>query len=166
MRVITPLDLRRSLGAILDAASAGERVVIERDRRPLAVLVSVEDGRRLDTDQDEVRRRRLAALERLATLAEGLEPTLAAAPSVAAARRPAVGPFAAEAASATAAAQAAGGRDAEAASSIPGPPSPGGALSSAAATGEPRGSLASAVADPYEDERRRHDREGLVGLGG
>lgn len=65
MRVVTPLDLRRSLGAILDAASAGERFVIERDHRPLAMLVSVEDGRRLDPDPDELRRRRLAALERI-----------------------------------------------------------------------------------------------------
>ena len=69
MRTITPLDLRRSLGAILDAASAGERVLIERDHRPIAMLVSVEDGRRLDPDQGEVRRRRLAALDRLAALA-------------------------------------------------------------------------------------------------
>jgi antitoxin (DNA-binding transcriptional repressor) of toxin-antitoxin stability system len=65
MRVVTPLDLRRSLGAILDAASAGERIVIERDHRPLAMLVSVEDGQRLDPDADELRRRRLAALDRL-----------------------------------------------------------------------------------------------------
>jgi antitoxin (DNA-binding transcriptional repressor) of toxin-antitoxin stability system len=65
MRVVTPLDLRRSLGAILDAASAGERIVIERDHRPLAMLISVEDGRRLDPDADDLRRRRLAALDRL-----------------------------------------------------------------------------------------------------
>lgn len=65
MRVITPLDLRRSLGAILDAASAGERFVIERDHRPLAMLVSVEEGRRLDPDAEELRRRRLAALDRI-----------------------------------------------------------------------------------------------------
>lgn len=65
MRVVTPLDLRRSLGAILDAASAGERIIIERDHRPLAMLVSVEDGRRLDPDADELQRRRLAALDRL-----------------------------------------------------------------------------------------------------
>jgi antitoxin (DNA-binding transcriptional repressor) of toxin-antitoxin stability system len=65
MRVITPLDLRRSLGAILDAASAGERFVIERDHRPLAMLVSVEDGRRLDPDADDLQRRRLAALDRI-----------------------------------------------------------------------------------------------------
>jgi len=65
MRVVTALDLRRSLGAILDAASAGERLVIERDHRPLAMLVSIEDGRRLDPDADELRRRRLAALDRI-----------------------------------------------------------------------------------------------------
>jgi prevent-host-death family protein len=68
MRTVTPLDLRRSLGSILDAASAGERFLIERDHRPVAVLVSVEDGRRLDDDGDERRRRALAALDRLAAL--------------------------------------------------------------------------------------------------
>ncbi len=65
MRTISPLDLRRSLGSILDAASAGERFLIERDHRPVAVLVSVEDGRRLDVDPGERRRRSLAALDRL-----------------------------------------------------------------------------------------------------
>lgn len=70
MRTVTPLDLRRSLGALLDAASAGQRILIERDRRPIAMLVSVEDGRRLDPDPDERRRRRLAALDRIAALAE------------------------------------------------------------------------------------------------
>ena len=65
MRVITPLHLRRSLGAILDAASAGERLVIERNGRPLAMLVSVEEGRRLDPDVDALRRRRVAALDRI-----------------------------------------------------------------------------------------------------
>jgi len=65
MRHISPLDLRRSLGAILDAASAGERFLIERDHRPLAMLVSVEDGQRLDESAEEVRQRRLAALDRL-----------------------------------------------------------------------------------------------------
>lgn len=65
MRTISPLDLRRSLGSILDAASAGERFLIERDHRPVAILVSVEDGRRLDGDPDERRQRAIAALERL-----------------------------------------------------------------------------------------------------
>jgi antitoxin (DNA-binding transcriptional repressor) of toxin-antitoxin stability system len=65
MRTVTPLELRRSLGSILDAASAGERFLIERDHRPLAMIVSVEDGRKLDESADELRRRRLAALDRI-----------------------------------------------------------------------------------------------------
>ncbi|MGH2408238.1 MAG: type II toxin-antitoxin system Phd/YefM family antitoxin [Candidatus Limnocylindrales bacterium] len=65
MRTVTPLDLRRELGQILDAASAGERFLIERGHKPLAMLVSVEDGRRLDPDLAERRQRRLAALDRL-----------------------------------------------------------------------------------------------------
>ena len=63
---LSPLDLRRRLGEILDAASTGERFVIERDHRPLAMLVSVEDGRRLDEDAAERTRRALAALDRMA----------------------------------------------------------------------------------------------------
>ena len=70
MRTVTPLDLRRSLGSILDAASAGERFLIERDRRPIAVLVSVEDGRRLDDDAGARRRRSLDALDRLVALGD------------------------------------------------------------------------------------------------
>jgi len=67
------MDLRRSLGAILDAASAGERFLIERDRRPLAVLVSVEDGKRFDESAEEIRKRRLAALDRLDEFADRME---------------------------------------------------------------------------------------------
>lgn len=65
MKTVTPLDLRRSLGRILDEASAGERFVIERDHRPLAVLISLEDAARLDEAPDEARRRRLAAIAAL-----------------------------------------------------------------------------------------------------
>lgn len=65
MKTITPMDLRRSLGRILDEASAGERFLIERDHRPLAVLLSVEDGIRLDDDTDEVREWRHAAYDAL-----------------------------------------------------------------------------------------------------
>lgn len=72
MRTITPLDVRRSLGRILDEASAGERFVIERDHRPMAMLVSVEDGRRLDEDADARIARMDAALERLAQLGDRL----------------------------------------------------------------------------------------------
>ena len=70
MRVITPLDLRRSLGRILDQASAGERFVIERDHKPMAVLVSVEEGNRLEDDVEARLARMDAAFERLAELGD------------------------------------------------------------------------------------------------
>lgn len=69
MRTVTAMEMRKRLGEILDAASAGERILIERDHRPLAYLVSVEDGGRLDAVSDEVRRRRLAAIDRLEVFA-------------------------------------------------------------------------------------------------
>ncbi len=65
MRTVTAMDMRKRLGEILDAASAGERILIERDHRPLAYLVSVEEGERLEPDREEVIARRLAALDRL-----------------------------------------------------------------------------------------------------
>ena len=65
MRTVTATELRLKLGEILDAASAGERIAIERDHRPLAFLVSVEDGRRLTEQRDAIRQRRLEALDRL-----------------------------------------------------------------------------------------------------
>jgi prevent-host-death family protein len=68
MRVISPLDLRKRLGQILDEASAGERFLIERDHKPLAVLVSVEDAQRIDEEKQERLRRRMAALDRLVEL--------------------------------------------------------------------------------------------------
>ena len=52
------MDMRKRLGEILDAASAGERILIERDHRPLAYLVSVEDAARLDPDRTEEIERR------------------------------------------------------------------------------------------------------------
>src|ERR687898_110811 len=70
MRVVTPTDLRKRLGELLDAASTGERLLVKRDGRPLAMLVSVEDGRRLDEAASELLERRLAALDRLTELAE------------------------------------------------------------------------------------------------
>jgi prevent-host-death family protein len=65
MKTVTPMDLRRSLGRILDEASAGERFLIERDHKPLAVLVSVEEADRLELDADELRRQREAAWDAL-----------------------------------------------------------------------------------------------------
>jgi prevent-host-death family protein len=65
MRTVTALELRAKLGELLDAASAGERIVIERDHRPMACLVSIEDARRLDDDVEGRKKRGLAALDRL-----------------------------------------------------------------------------------------------------
>jgi prevent-host-death family protein len=65
MRTVTAMEMRKRLGEILDAASAGERILIERDHRPLAYLVSVEDGAGLGESPDELRTRRLAALDRI-----------------------------------------------------------------------------------------------------
>ncbi|MEP6640195.1 MAG: hypothetical protein ABJC39_12670, partial [Chloroflexota bacterium] len=52
-------------GEILDAASAGERILIERDHKPLAYLVSVEEGDRLDPAAADRVARKLAAIDRL-----------------------------------------------------------------------------------------------------
>lgn len=70
MRTISAMTLRAKLGEILDAASAGERIVIERGRRPLAVLVSYEDAQRLDESREEATARSLAALDRLEAFAQ------------------------------------------------------------------------------------------------
>lgn len=70
MRTITPLDLRRSLGRILDEASAGQRFLIERDHKPMAVLVSVEEGNRLEDDIETRIARFDAAIERLAEIGD------------------------------------------------------------------------------------------------
>ena len=69
MRTISAMDLRRRMGELLDRASAGERIVIERDHRPLAVLVPYEDGLKLEDAPEEARERALAALDRLEAFA-------------------------------------------------------------------------------------------------
>ncbi len=66
MRTVTAIELRQKLGQILDAASAGERIVIERDHRPLAVLISYDEAMQAEEQSAEARRARaLAALEAL-----------------------------------------------------------------------------------------------------
>lgn len=65
MRTVTAMDLRKRLGQILDAAAAGEQIAIERDGRPMAVLVTPEAARRLDEDEEQRIARALAALDRL-----------------------------------------------------------------------------------------------------
>jgi len=65
MRSVTAMALRARLGEILDAASAGERIVIERDHKPMALLVPYEDAARLEPDEQERINRSLEALDRL-----------------------------------------------------------------------------------------------------
>jgi prevent-host-death family protein len=65
MRSMSATELRARLGEALNRASAGERILIERDRRPLAVLVSPEDAEKLDESVAERTERGRAALERL-----------------------------------------------------------------------------------------------------
>ena len=70
MRTVTAMTLRAKLGEILDAASAGERIVIERDHRPMAILVPFEDAARLNPDAQERIASSLAALDRLDALSQ------------------------------------------------------------------------------------------------
>jgi prevent-host-death family protein len=70
MRTVTAMEMRKRLGKILDAASAGERILIERDHRPLAYLVSVEEGKRLDPDREQLLAQRMGAMDRLMALGE------------------------------------------------------------------------------------------------
>lgn len=70
MRTVTAMMLRARLGEILDAASAGERIVIERDHKPMALLVPYEDAARLEPNEKERIARNLAALDRLTAMRE------------------------------------------------------------------------------------------------
>ena len=67
------MELRRRVGEILDVASAGEHIAIERDRRPLAVLVPYEDALRLQAAPNEAVARSLAALDRLEAFARRMD---------------------------------------------------------------------------------------------
>jgi prevent-host-death family protein len=77
MRTVSALDLRKRLGELLDAASAGERILIERDHRPMAVLVSVEDAGRL-ADLGETREERMRRYEEAVVRLEALAERMAA----------------------------------------------------------------------------------------
>jgi len=65
MRTISAMDLRRRLGEVLDQAAAGERIVIERDRRPLAMLIPYSQSDLADETDEERRLRVHAAVESL-----------------------------------------------------------------------------------------------------
>ena len=70
MRTITAMELRRKMGEWLDRASAGERIVIERDHRPMAVLVPYEDAARLGESAEQRAHRVTEALDHLAAIGE------------------------------------------------------------------------------------------------
>ena len=70
MRTVTAMDMRKRLGEILDAASAGERILIERDHKPLAFLVSYEEGQALSERDEEKIKRQLDALDDLVEFAK------------------------------------------------------------------------------------------------
>lgn len=76
METISPMDLRRSLGRILDEASAGRRFLIERDHRPLAVLIPVEDVAKLGESEDDALRRHREAWDALRDYAARIRPFL------------------------------------------------------------------------------------------
>ncbi|CAN5714857.1 hypothetical protein BH23CHL8_BH23CHL8_02060 [soil metagenome] len=65
MRTITAGELRARLGETLDRASAGERIVIERDRRRIAAIVPIEDAQQLEGQSPEALRRKQAAMARI-----------------------------------------------------------------------------------------------------
>ena len=65
MRVITAGQLRARLGEALDRASAGERIIIERDHRRIAAIVPIEDAQQLDGRSAEALRRKRAAMTRI-----------------------------------------------------------------------------------------------------
>ncbi len=67
MKTVTALDLRRHVGQLLDEASAGERIVIERAGQPLCALVPLRDLEA--TDPAAKLKRQLAALDELRRLA-------------------------------------------------------------------------------------------------
>ena len=59
MRTVNALDVRNRLGAILDDLErTGEPVVVNKGRRPRAVLISIEDFKRRFIDKQTEERQR------------------------------------------------------------------------------------------------------------
>lgn len=63
MKTISALEVRAKFGQVLDEAAAGERFVVERAGAPVAAIVPLRDLEAADPEQ--VRARRLAAVDRL-----------------------------------------------------------------------------------------------------
>ena len=73
MRTITAGQLRARLGEALDRASAGERIVIERDHQLIAAIVPLEDVQQLEGKSEEAIQRRLAAMASIEERAERMK---------------------------------------------------------------------------------------------
>lgn len=67
MRTVSALDVRRKFGEIVDAAGAGERIVIERAGQPIAAIVPLSDLAHLDPDRRKAER--LAAIDEIRRIA-------------------------------------------------------------------------------------------------
>ncbi len=69
MKTVNALQVRKSLGATLDALQegGGGPVMVLRDRKPAAVLISLEDYERrfVDVRQDEAKAAAIAELRRM-----------------------------------------------------------------------------------------------------
>jgi antitoxin (DNA-binding transcriptional repressor) of toxin-antitoxin stability system len=87
MKTISAMDLRRRLGATLDQAASGERIIIERDRRPLAMLVPYSRARAGDETDEERRLRVGAALASLKKFGERIRKEYPGGPDAAMAVR-------------------------------------------------------------------------------
>ena len=67
MKTVTALSVRKHFGQLLDEASRGERIVIERAGQPIAALVPLSDLVAVDPEQK--RARQLAAHDEIRRLA-------------------------------------------------------------------------------------------------
>jgi prevent-host-death family protein len=73
MRVMRALEVRAKFGEVIDAAAAGERIVVERAGHPVAAIVPLSD---LDAhDPEKIKQRRLEAIHRIRRLAKRLPPS-------------------------------------------------------------------------------------------
>ncbi len=69
MKTVTALELRQSMGKVIDIIrSTGEPVVLERGRKPVAVLISLQDfeERFVEKDAAQARQKLLAEIDSIA----------------------------------------------------------------------------------------------------
>lgn len=81
------MELRRRLGETLDQAAAGERIVVERDRRPLAVIVPYSASALRSETAEERREHLRRALDQLEDFGKRMRRKYPGGPSAAEAVR-------------------------------------------------------------------------------